>query len=98
MEPALETTLENVNLVLTGIFFVEMVGKMIGMGLEHYLKEKANLLDMVIVILSMVDVLISIYIATVSENTSENLETVRSAAIVFRILRLTRVLKLAKSW
>ena len=91
-------TLENVNLVLTGIFFVEMVIKMFGMGLPHYLKDKANILDMVIVILSMVDICISIYMVTVVTKTSVNLESLQSIAVVFRILRLSRVLKLAKSW
>ena len=42
MDPSLESILEQLNLVLTGIFFLEMVTKMIGLGIEIYLRNPSN--------------------------------------------------------
>lgn len=99
MDPDLEQTLEYVNLILTIIFFIEMLLKMFGQGINSYLKDNANLLDMIIVILSLADVSIYIYSKTaIAEKDLKTLDTLRNVTTVFRIFRLARILKLAKSW
>ena len=103
MDPDLESLLEQINRILTAIFFMEMVAKMIGFGLRAYLRDRTNQLDLVIVVFSLVDVGIQAYFLTLTESESsgekgKTIETLRSATTVFRILRLTRILKLAKSW
>lgn len=72
---------------------------MIGQGIPSYLKEKGNILDMIIVILSVVDVSIYVYIKMeIDERDLGHMEKLRNATTVFRIFRLARILKLAKSW
>jgi len=58
MDPDLESNLEKLNLVLTGIFTFEMIFKMIGLGCRNYLDDRANQLDLTIVLFSFVDVFI----------------------------------------
>lgn len=81
--------------MLTGfdIFFVwaftiEMIMKLIGLGLKNYVRDKFNLFDGLIVVLSLVD--FSLSISGVMEGDDN---AILSA---FRALRLLRVIKLAR--
>ena len=81
--------------MLTGfdIFFVwaftiEMIMKLIGLGLKNYVRDKFNIFDGIIVVLSLVD--FSLSISGVMEGEDE---AILSA---FRALRLLRVIKLAR--
>jgi hypothetical protein len=56
IDPNLERSIEYVNLLFYMIFVVEMACKMIGQGSHSYFKESQNIFDMIIVILSTVDV------------------------------------------
>ena len=81
------------------IFFVwaftaEMIMKLIGLGLRNYLRDKFNIFDGVIVILSLVDFSIVVAKAQSSEGTIETDEGGIFSA--FRALRLLRVVKLAR--
>ena len=61
MEESFESVLEKLNLVLTFVFIIEMIIKLIGMGLPAYFKDSANILDFVIVVLSLGDIGMFLY-------------------------------------
>jgi len=65
-----------------------MVVKLIGLGFSTYIKDRFNIFDAVIVMLSIVDVSLSY-----SPNGGTG-----GAISAFRAFRLLRVFKLAKSW
>ena len=76
----------------TWAFFVEMVIKMIGLGVNNYIHDKFNLFDAVVVTLSLVDWCLTIVL------TPEQKANVGSSMQALRALRLLRVIKLARSW
>ena len=51
--------IEMINQVLTYIFIVEMVLKMVGMGLTGYFSERFNQFDCIIVMMSIVDIVVT---------------------------------------
>ena len=65
-----------------------MIMKIIGLGFSNYIKDRYNLFDAVIVIISLVDWAIS---------RIPDLDA-GSALNAFRALRLLRMLKISKSW
>jgi hypothetical protein len=54
-----ELVFDKINTVLTWCFFLEMVIKVIGLGVTHYVRDKVNVFDALIVML------------TVAENTTD---------------------------
>ena len=76
------------NEFFTWTFLLEMIMKIIGLGFDNYGKDKYNVFDAVIVIISLIDWTIS---------RIPNLR-LGSALNAFRALRLLRMLKLSKSW
>jgi len=102
MDESFEGILEKMNLVLTFVFIIEMIIKLIGMGCRAYFKDPANILDFVIVVLSLGDIGMFIYFQIMTSaqesDTTKTLTKLRDASTVFRIFRLARILKLAKSW
>lgn len=81
--------LELINLILTYLFIAEMVIKLIGLGVKDYARDKFNIFDAIIVILSIVEMLID----AVSGSSATG-----GAISAFRGVRLLRVFKLARSW
>ena len=51
--------LDLINLIFAGIFFLEMIVKLIGMGPSNYIKDSYNIFDAVIVTISIVDILVT---------------------------------------
>lgn len=45
-------TLQIMNYVFTAIFTIEVVFKMIGLGVRHFISEKFNIFDLIIVLIS----------------------------------------------
>ena len=86
--PLQTKTLEIFNEFFTWIFVLEMVMKLIGLGLENYRKDAYNVFDAVIVMISLVDWTIS-RLPGVDAGSALN---------AFRALRLLRMMKLSKSW
>lgn len=80
--------LEIFNEFFTWIFLLEMIMKLIGLGFSNYIKDRYNLFDAVIVIISLIDWAIS---------RIPDLDA-GSALNAFRALRLLRMLKISKSW
>lgn len=83
MEEGLKSGLETGNLVLTALFTLELVVKLLGLGVEGYLSDNFNLFDAFIVVVSILEVVLQDDGAGVS---------------ALRSFRLMRVFKLARSW
>ena len=87
MPDGLEPVLTVANLIFSGIFFIEMVLKLIGLGPRAYVQDAFNIFDMFVVILSMIEIIIVYGVAGTASGLS-----------VFRTFRLFRVFKLIRSW
>jgi len=83
MSSKFEEAIHLTNIVVTAIFFAEMVGKLIAIGFKTYCKNGWNIFDAVITLLSIVSVLIT----NLSESNVEFLP-------VLRILRVVRIFRL----
>ena len=47
--------LHYLNLIFVWVFFVEMVAKLIGLGVKNYVRDRFNIFDAIIVIVSLLD-------------------------------------------
>ena len=81
---------EEANRVLSWIFFSEMVCKLIGLGAKGYVRDRFNIFDCVIVVISTVEEVMGLL----------NIDGLSSGGAIsaFRGVRLLRVFKLARSW
>ncbi|PCI31095.1 hypothetical protein COB52_00365 [Candidatus Kaiserbacteria bacterium] len=82
--------METLNEVFSWLFFSEMVIKLVGLGFKGYARDKFNLFDCLIVLVSTVEIVISW--ADPSGGGAGG------AISAFRGVRLLRVFKLARSW
>ena len=89
-----ETLIEYTNLIFYGIFLIEMIMKLIGQGIESYFKDAQNIFDMIIVVLSTIDVSMYFY-SKLNEDSEIDFGSISQ---VLRISRLIRVFKLARTW
>ena len=80
-----ELTLMIANYGFTAIFLIEMILKIIALGLKNYLLDRFNFFDCIIVIISLIDFVVEIS----SENEVKILK-------IFKVLRLLRAIKIAK--
>lgn len=96
IDPATEASLEEINLVFTWIFIVEMTIHLMARGPKKYASEPMNLLDGGVVMLSIVEILMS---ALGGGGGGGNLQAFRTVRVfrTFRVLRVTRVLRALKS-
>lgn len=91
-DPDLVTVTEMMNEILSWCFFAEMVVKLTGLGPVAYAKEKFNLFDCCIVVISFIESIMS-YASLSSGGVSSG-----GAISAFRGIRLLRVFKLARQW
>lgn len=82
MPTAYADTLTIFNYLFIGIFTIELIIKLIGLGLRAYVQDRYNLFDCLVVIVSYVELLLD----------------GNASLSVIRTFRLARVLKLAKNW
>ena len=75
---------ENINLAFNCCFCVEMIMKMIGLGLKGYIEDSFNIFDGFLVLLGMIEIIFL--------SGSTNLR----GLLVFRAFRLLRIFKLAR--
>lgn len=87
--------LSNLNTAFTVAFTLEMIIKLYGLGLRVYCKDAFNIFDGLIVILSLVE--LSITIASSGGGGKKNATSAFRAVRVFRILRVLRVTRLLRS-
>lgn len=84
-----QSYLEFINSLLTYIFIVEMVIKLLGMGIKDYLSDSFNIFDGSIVLFSIFEMIIGLIVKG----------GIGGGAISsLRAVRLLRVFKLARSW
>jgi hypothetical protein len=82
--------LETINEIFTWSFFTEMIIKLLGLGFKDYARDKFNLFDCAIVVISFLESVM----AWANFNALGN----SGAISAFRGVRLLRVFKLARSW
>lgn len=87
MEPEHELFLSICNIFITAIFTIEMIIKLIGLGIKLYVSDGFNIFDGIMVIISLMEILIF------PEGGSNY-----SGLLVLRAFRLFRVFKLARGW
>ena len=87
MPDGLEPVLVVTNYVFTVIFLLEMIFKLVGLGINNYVRDGFNLFDAFVVFVSLIEIIIAI------SGSGEN-----SGLSVFRTFRLFRVFKLIRSW
>ncbi|XP_074604858.1 ca[2+]-channel protein alpha[[1]] subunit T [Brevipalpus obovatus] len=89
MPEELEYSLKVFNFVFTAVFVVEAIMKLYALGVQRYLKDKWNQLDVMIVILSICGIILE-------EMESELIPINPTIIRVMRVARIARVLKLLK--
>lgn len=82
------------NDTFTYIFIVEMAAKLLAIGFKKYLQDKMNWLDGIVVIISIVEI-----VMTLTAGSGGNLKAFRTVRVfrTFRVLRVARLLRALKS-
>ena len=93
--PDYEAILENFNYSFTAIFICEFLVKIIALGPRKYFKHNWNLLDFLIVFLSILDIILHL---TSGNNTNSFLRKGPQIIRLFRIIRVVRMVKLLRSF
>jgi hypothetical protein len=83
------SALEFVNTVLSYIFIVEMIIKLLGLGIRDYCSDNFNIFDGTVVIISVIEMIVSAFVPGGMGG---------GAISSLRAVRLLRVFKLARSW
>ena len=60
--------IEHINMFFILIFVIEMILKMLGIGLKMYFKDAANIFDFIVVAISMVDVVLLVMDSALSKS------------------------------
>jgi len=92
---SLESSLEDVNLVLTFVFMAEMIITIPAVGPKAYFTDAPSVFDCIIVITSIIELVAGM---GVTEEQKENGEGGGGGLSAFRTFRLFRVFKMAKEW
>lgn len=85
-DPVMVSVSNVLNLIFTAIFILEMIIKMVGLGLRGYCADSFNVFDGTVVTISIVELILAA------------LGTEGGGLAILRSLRLVRVFKLARSW
>ena len=96
-------------MILTVVFFLEMLLKILGLGITEYCKDSYNIFDFVIVMISIAEMAISfemsmeIFLGTINDAdriAASELGGGKGASglSALRSFRLFRIMKLARSW
>lgn len=91
MDKAHEDLLEKFNQIFTGIFFVEMVIMLTGLGFKEYIKDNFKIFDALVVFVSIIEIAIQQFMIRDEYAKSKAISAIRA-------FRLLRILKLAKTW
>jgi hypothetical protein len=93
VDEVLDARAELLNFALTITFALEMTAKMSAMGLRWYAKDRMNMFDAAVVLISLIELIASppSFITGAANNNN-------AAVLALRTLRLARIFKLARSW
>ncbi|XP_028398945.1 sodium channel protein 60E-like isoform X2 [Dendronephthya gigantea] len=89
MNRKFEKALDNINLTCTFVFILEMFLKVTALSLQGYIQSRWNILDGLIIVISVVELLIVWCVPDITHGLGFS---------VLRTFRLVRILKLAQSW
>lgn len=85
-----DNKLEIANLVFFVYFVIELIIKIVGQGMKHFVKDKYNIFDSIVVSTSAVDIILQYsYIQT---------KWGSGAITALRILRLVRMFEIGRVW
>ncbi|XP_047138679.1 sodium channel protein type 4 subunit alpha isoform X1 [Hydra vulgaris] len=87
MDATLASITSTSDFVFTGIFIIEMTMKLFALSLRGYLSSKWNLLDGLLVVISVVNILL-VFFTNIPKGTLKML----------KVFRLLRILKVTQSW
>jgi hypothetical protein len=79
---------ENINTVLTWIFFGEMIIKILGLGVVKYVLDRVNIFDALIVLLTVAENIVDVVVPP-------DQFTSKGAISGFRAIRLFKIFKVA---
>ena len=80
---------DNINFALTWVFFIELIIKLLGLGLREFVKDRFNIFDTVVVFTSLfVDLY---FLITAGKKSNRGISSLRG-------FRLFRIFKLARNW
>lgn len=85
-----DRTLEYINMSFSFVFILEMVVKLLGLGISEYFIDNFNKFDFIVVLLSTIDLTLTLSTITLVQGSS--------AISALRAFRLIRVFKIVKSW
>lgn len=85
-----DNLLQNFNIVFAIIFTIELILKLIGIGIKDFLRDKLNIFDAGIVAISLYEIFI------IDEGGKSSFSVFRTVRI-FRALRVLRISKLIRS-
>ncbi|GMF14726.1 unnamed protein product [Phytophthora lilii] len=88
----MDANLEIINFALSCVFVVEMVVKVLGLGLKMYARDRFNLFDAFVVIMGLLEMALAPP-SLMSENQPK-----KGSVSALRSFRLLRVFKLARNW
>jgi len=89
--PKAQEAIEIANYISFGLFTMEMIIKVVGLGFKLYAKDRFNLFDTFIIAMGVVEMALN---ASINQNGDNN----NSTMSVFRGFRIIRLFKLATSW
>ena len=92
IESSFENSLDAINFILSLIFAIEMILKLLALGLLDYIRDISNVFDAVIVIVSLVELVAAPPVFFGGENASNG------AVSALRSFRLFRIFKLMSKW
>jgi Ion transport protein len=87
-----DETLDLINTFLTWCFFTEMLIKIIGLGVTHYIRDKVNIFDAIIVMLTVADSITDI-VMTSTGNVQNGTVSGFRAVRLFRFFKVARAMK-----
>lgn len=76
------------NMIFFAVFLIEMLVKLIGYGPRNYIRDNFNKFDMIVILFSCVDIVL----------TSNDSSKIQNALKAFRALRFLRIFKIARQW
>jgi hypothetical protein len=89
--PEVKKTMQALNYVFFVIYVIEMSVKWIGLGIRQYFRDKWNMFDFILVLISLVDVILSF-----SDGDMPFPAAVVRCLRLFRVARILRIVKTAK--
>jgi hypothetical protein len=88
IDPYNQAVYENINTVLTWIFFGEMIIKILGLGVVKYVLDRVNIFDALIVLLTVAENIVDVVVPP-------DQFTSKGAISGFRAIRLFKIFKVA---